>query len=140
MSPIPQLRLRSSVPGRERWEVKGLAGAHGLAEALEKALLAEQGVVLVRANPITGRVLIRFEVGGDVRCRLLLRAHLRTILARGIAERSPNAGGNPLVRILRASPVSSRQAGVAATLSIVSQIVAVARRVTLISTINIALS
>src|SRR5271170_5283991 len=139
MLPTPKLVLRSSVPGRERWEVEGLAGEHEVAEALEKALLEEEGVVLVRANPITGRVLIRFEVGSGLACRLLLRTHLRTVVARGIVKPPPNAGGNPLLRILRVSAVSRRQAGLAATLSIVSQIVAVARRVTLISTINVAL-
>lgn len=128
------------MPGRERWEVEGLAGKHGVAEALEKALLAEQGVVLVRANPVTGRVLICFRVGSNVRCRLLLRTHLRIIIVRGIAEPPPKANGNALLRILRASPVSGRQAGLAAALSIASQVVAVARRVTLISTINTALS
>ncbi len=139
MSPTPQLRRRSSIPGRERWEVDGLIGEDGLATALAKALLAEDGVVLVRANPLTGRVLICFKVGSDIRCGLLLRKHLQAVISRGIAQPPPKAAGNALLRVLRATPVSGRHL-VAATLSIAVQIVAVSRRVTLISTINIALS
>lgn len=139
MPPTTQLRLRSSIPGRERWEVDGLIGKRGVADALEKALRAEEGVLSVSANPVSGRVLIQFQVESAVRCNVLLRAHLQTVVARGIVEPPRKAGGNALVRILRGTPFSNRHT-VATGLSIAVQIVAVVRRVTLISTINIAIS
>jgi ATP-binding cassette subfamily B protein len=139
MPTTPELRLRSSVPGRERWEVDSLKGKQGLAAALEKALRAENGIVLVRANPVTGRVLIQFQAGSKVVCKRLLLTHLRTVVVPGIVIPPSKTGGNALVRLLRGSPVSARQV-VALVLSISTQIVATARRVTLISTINIALS
>jgi ATP-binding cassette subfamily B protein len=139
MSPTPKLQLRSAIPGRERWEIEGLSGKRGIALALEKALAAEEGVLVVQVNSLTGRVLIRFTAGNQIRCRSLLRKHLGIIVARGVAE-PPKDRGNALVRILKASPLPARQVGLAAGLSIASQVVAVARRVTLISTINAALS
>jgi ATP-binding cassette subfamily B protein len=136
---MPVLVLRSSIPGRERWEVEGLKGRVALAAALEKALRAENGVTSARANPATGRVLIHFKAGVGVSCESLLTAHLQTVVIEGVVEPPPKAGGNALVRLLRGSPISARH-GVALALSFLTQLVATARRVTLISTINIALS
>src|SRR6185437_7753070 len=116
MSPTPKLQLRSAVPGRERWDIEGLSGKRGVALALEKALAAEEGVLVVQVNPLTGRVLIRFTAGRQIRCRSLLRKHLVIIVARGVAE-PPEAGRNALVRILKASPAPARQVGLAAALS-----------------------
>jgi ATP-binding cassette subfamily B protein len=131
--------LRSSVPGRERWEVEGLAGEERIAAALEKAIAAEPGILFVRVNSATGRVLIQFSALSGIRCKDLLSRHIRTVVERGAAP-IPASGGNPLVRILRSAPPPTRERTIAALLSIASQIVAVARRVTLISTINVALS
>jgi len=139
MPPTPQLRLCSSIPGRERWEVDGLIGKRGLANALEKALLAEDGVIFVRANPVSGRVLIQFQVDRDVRCSVLLRTHIQTVVIQDIAEPLPKPGGNALFQLLRNSPLSTRHVA-AAVLSVVVQIVAVARRVALITTINLAIN
>jgi ATP-binding cassette subfamily B protein len=140
MSSAPLLQLRSSIPGRERWEVDGLVGKRAIAEALEKALSAEDGVLSVRANPVTGRVLICFQADKKIHCSVLLRTHLQTaVVVEGVIEPPQKADGNALVRILRGTPVSTRHV-VAMGLSIASQIVAVIRRVTLISTINIAIS
>src|SRR5579859_754393 len=139
MPPTPDLVLRSAVPGRERWEVESLKGRDALAAALEKALLAEHGVVLARANPLTGRVLIQFEVGVEVPCESLLITLLQTVVIEGVVEPPPKAGGNALIRLLRGSPIFARHV-IALALSFGTQIVATARRVTLISTINIALS
>jgi ATP-binding cassette subfamily B protein len=57
----PQLRLRSSVPGRERWEVPAVAGKPVLARQLEEVLSREPRVREIRANPISGRVLITYS-------------------------------------------------------------------------------
>jgi ATP-binding cassette subfamily B protein len=116
-----------------------LKGRQALAAALEKAMRAEGGVTLVRANPATGRVLIEFRVDVNVPCRSLLIKHLETVVLEGIVEPPPKTGGNALIRLLRESSPSARPA-VALALSFGTQIIATARRVTLISTINIALS
>jgi ATP-binding cassette subfamily B protein len=116
-----------------------LIGKRGIASALEKALLAEDGVVSVHANPVSGRVLILFQTDSNVSCGVLLRTHIQTAVIEGVVERPVKAGGNALLQLLRNSPLSGRHV-MAATLSIVVQIVAVARRVTLISTINLAIN
>jgi ATP-binding cassette subfamily B protein len=54
------LRLRSAVPGRERWEVDGLQGRPALARALETRLLADPAMLRAEANAVTGRVLVVF--------------------------------------------------------------------------------
>jgi Heavy metal associated domain 2 len=56
-----QLRRRSGIPGRERWQVDGLKGNKGLAAALETALSGESGIKEVVANPLTGCVLVRYS-------------------------------------------------------------------------------
>jgi len=135
-----QIHLRSSTPGRERWEVEGLIWESSVAEALQNALLTEKGVISVRANPATGRVLIRFEAGSNLSCGRLIRIHLRAILSQPPLPSQPNLPGNALLRILRSTPQVRKQAAIALALSVFGQIVTVARRVLLISTINVALS
>jgi ATP-binding cassette subfamily B protein len=135
-----QVQLCSSIPGRERWEIEGLIRENGLAEALENALLTEHGVISVRANPSTGRVLIRFQTDHKLSCGRLIRIHLRAILSRPNSQPQQKPAGNPLIRILKSTPQVRRQAAIALSLSIAGQIVNVARRVLLISTINVALS
>ena len=127
MSPTPELVLRSSIPGRERWEVQSLKGRKALAAALEKALLAENGVVLAKANPATGRVLIQFKVGVEVSCESLIASHLQTVVLEGVVVPPAKAGGNPLLRLLGASPITARHY-IALALSVATQLVATARR------------
>lgn len=137
----PELHLQSSIPGRERWEVEGLIGKVSLASHLEQALRSEEGVTFAHANPITGRILVRFQIDRGVHCSFLIQAHLESILIQGIVEPPPlkTAKGNALVQLLGSSPLA-RSHGVAVALSIATQIVAVARRFTLISTINLAIN
>lgn len=139
MQPAPELVLRSSIPGRERWEVESLKGRIALAAALEKALRAEKGVTHARVNPATGRVLIEFHVDVDVSCKSLIITHLETVVIEGTVLPPAKTGGNALVRLLRGSPISARHI-IALALSVATQLVATARRVTLISTINVALN
>jgi len=112
----------------------------GIAEALEKELLSEKGVISVRVNPSTGRVLIRFEVGSQLSCGGLIRIHLHAILSQGSLESRSKSSRNALLHVLNSSPQLRRQAGIAGILSIIGQVITVARRVLLISTINVALS
>jgi hypothetical protein len=55
------LKPCSRVRGRERWHVAGLKGNERLAAAVEVALRGESGVEEAVANPMTGRVLVRYS-------------------------------------------------------------------------------
>jgi ATP-binding cassette subfamily B protein len=55
------LHLQSSLPGRKRWSVDGLRRQPLLAEQIEVKLSMKTGVTFVKANPLSGRVLVRFE-------------------------------------------------------------------------------
>jgi len=53
--------LRSRISGRERWYVDALEDRPRLAAAVELVLRSEEGIEEVRANPLTGRVLVRYR-------------------------------------------------------------------------------
>jgi len=53
--------LCSQVPGRERWYVDALEDNPRLAAAVQVVLKSEEGILDVRANPQTGRVLVRYR-------------------------------------------------------------------------------
>jgi len=57
----PRMTLCSGIRGRERWHVKMLEDNPHLAAAVELVLQTEEGVVEARANPLTGRVLVRYD-------------------------------------------------------------------------------
>jgi len=57
----PKMVLRSRIPGRERWYVDALEDRPRLAAAVELVLRSEEGIEEVRANPLTGRVLVRYR-------------------------------------------------------------------------------
>jgi hypothetical protein len=57
----PKLILHSRVPGRERWRIDSLEDNPRLAAALELMLRGEKGIEAVHANPLTGKILIRFR-------------------------------------------------------------------------------
>jgi cation transport ATPase len=54
------VHLRSSVPGRMRWEAEALRGHPRKAAAVERALQQMAGVHSVEATPLTGRLLVRY--------------------------------------------------------------------------------
>jgi hypothetical protein len=54
------LKPCSRIRGRERWHVAGLKGNERLAAAVEVTLKGESGVEEAVANPMTGRVLVRY--------------------------------------------------------------------------------
>jgi cation-transporting P-type ATPase C len=56
-----ELRLRSVVPGRQRWEVPALRRRPRRAAAVEMALERSPGVVSAHGNPLTGRLLVVFD-------------------------------------------------------------------------------
>jgi manganese/zinc-transporting P-type ATPase C len=53
--------VRSALPGRIRWVAPDLHGAPGRAALVEQRLLMTAGVYAAKANPVTGRVLVRFD-------------------------------------------------------------------------------
>src|SRR4030088_1202729 len=55
------LKPCSRIRGRERWHVDGLKGNRRLAAAVQVALRGESGVEDAAANPLTGRVLVRYS-------------------------------------------------------------------------------
>src|SRR5438132_6761434 len=58
----PQLmKLRSRVPGRERWEVACVRNHPNWAASIESIVGTEEGMESVIANPATGRVLVEYD-------------------------------------------------------------------------------
>lgn len=58
---ITEVSLLSNVPGRQRWRVPAIESKPRLAMALEIALRKQSGALLVKANPLTGRILIKWH-------------------------------------------------------------------------------
>jgi manganese/zinc-transporting P-type ATPase C len=56
-----EVALQSNVPGRQRWRVPAIESRPRLAAAVEIALRKETGALLVNANPLTGRVLVKWR-------------------------------------------------------------------------------
>lgn len=58
---------RSVIAGRQRWDIAVLLGRPRVAEFLETRLRERSGVGVVRANPVTGRLLVfhNAELSGD---------------------------------------------------------------------------
>jgi len=52
------VRPRSVISGRQRWDIGVVLGRPRVAEFMEAALREAPGIVEVRANPVTGRLLI----------------------------------------------------------------------------------
>lgn len=64
-----RVQLRSVIPGRQRWDIGIVLGRPRVAELLEAGLRESPGVGMVRANPVTGRLLVQHDVvlsGQDV--------------------------------------------------------------------------
>jgi hypothetical protein len=57
------LTLCSRTAGRDRWYVAALEDRPRLAATVETVLRSEEGIQEVRANPLTGRVLVCYDAG-----------------------------------------------------------------------------
>jgi cation transport ATPase len=62
-SAAPQLTRRSQVPGRVRWHAPALHRQPRRAAVIEDAVSMFSGVQAVRANPLTGSILVHFDSG-----------------------------------------------------------------------------
>jgi len=66
---ISKIELVSNVPGRQRWRVPALESRPRLAATVEIALRKDARAVVVKVNPVTGRILIKWhstQQPGDV--------------------------------------------------------------------------
>jgi hypothetical protein len=55
------MKLRSRLPGRERWDVPCVCDDRAWAATIEAIVGSEEGVEFVFASPTTGRVLVEFD-------------------------------------------------------------------------------
>ena len=53
--------MRSSIPGRVRWDLPGLIDSPPLAHAIERAFSVFDGISSVHANPVSGRLLLEYQ-------------------------------------------------------------------------------
>jgi ATP-binding cassette subfamily B protein len=56
-----QVRLKSVVPGRQRWEADALQDQPKIADLIEGILRRQPDIFLAVANPLTGRILVQFN-------------------------------------------------------------------------------
>ncbi len=70
------MRPRSVIRGRQRWDIGGVLGSPGVAELLEERLRESPGVGVIRANPVTGRLLVCHDtaLSGEVVGQLVREA------------------------------------------------------------------
>ena len=84
------LRLRSAVPGRMRWEAEALRDRPRKASAVERTLQQMAGIISAQVTPLTGRLLVRYDIGPE-RVRTMLwpslnarqRGHTRRLFLGG---------------------------------------------------------
>jgi P-type Ca2+ transporter type 2C len=88
--------LSLAVPGRARLRVAAVRGQPSLAAQLENTISADEGIRDVRANPVTGSVLVLFDPGRLQTPRLItkVRGHIRNLGNRhsGHEAGRPDAG------------------------------------------------
>lgn len=67
---------RSVIPGRQRWDIGVLQSHPRVAELLEAELRESPGIVVVYANPVTGRLLVHHDTAltGEEVSQLVLEA------------------------------------------------------------------
>lgn len=58
----PRVQPRSVIPGRQRWDIAVMLNQPQTAKLLEAELRESPGVGTVRANPVTGRLLIHHDM------------------------------------------------------------------------------
>ena len=90
-----RVQPRSVIPGRQRWDVGVVLGRPWVAELLEVGLRETPGVGMVRANPVTGRVLICYDtvLSGD-EVNLLVRGAV-ALAVRQAVTLTPSSTAGP---------------------------------------------
>ena len=93
---------RSVIPGRQRWDIGFLLGQPSVAELFEAGLKESSGVGEVRANPVTGRLLVLHD-------KTLSDDEVRQLVRRAAARLSPTGGlaASPPAELVEAAPAPS---------------------------------
>jgi ATP-binding cassette subfamily B protein len=132
------LFVRSAIPGRERWEVRGILREPEIARALQQCLLRRAIFTGVEADAVSGRVLLTFPRDSYIDIGRVLRDCLG--VARATAREPRQAAGpNPLYRILKISLPPQNRLIAPPLLSAVGTGVSILQSVALLATINTAL-
>jgi ATP-binding cassette subfamily B protein len=119
--------------------VKAIGRKPNLARELEKSLLQYPGVLEVKANPISGRVLVLYApetVGLHVES--LIREALSELASRVINENVDQTSSSPISRILRLALPERKKLVGPAILSIVGHAVGVSLAFCFVAIFNIA--
>jgi len=140
---LEAMRVRSAIPGRERWEVAALRKRPLLAKELASAMRRHPAVLDATANPLTGRILVFYipdTPGFD--CGALLQDRLRELLTAGL-EHFPEGGtrigkGSALSRVLEIAIPDRRELVKPALLSVTAQAVGFLQGYSFVSTVNTA--
>ncbi len=104
------LRRRSAISGRERWEVPAIARRPLLAQQLEAALLQNPKIRDVRANPVSGRVLILYDpISPRPRLDALIREALTEAAQQPSVVKYRQGSAQPLLNILRKTLPSRKE-------------------------------
>ncbi|WP_179136850.1 ABC transporter ATP-binding protein/permease [Candidatus Entotheonella palauensis] len=121
----PKIELRSAIPGRERWDVPCLYRRLELALVVEHNLQKQAGIVDVRANPVTGRMLVRYDpavLSVSEKVKTLILAVLDTFLAPHTSENDARSTELSLYRLLQTVPPKRQLALSAPASSVVSSL------------------
>ncbi|HJQ27223.1 MAG TPA: ATP-binding cassette domain-containing protein [Blastocatellia bacterium] len=134
-----EVRLRSAIRGRERWDVKPLHKRPDLAQALEEALLRHPGIREVHANPISGRLLVTYTPDyPGLSVEELLRDHLPALSRRPYSESRAQPRPDALRRILKASLPERRRLVAPPLLSALAHSLHILQGLSFVSTVNTA--
>ncbi|MDH3602920.1 MAG: ABC transporter transmembrane domain-containing protein, partial [Candidatus Tectomicrobia bacterium] len=119
--PRPEIRLRSAIPGRERWEVHCIHRKPRLAVAIEQRLQQHAGIVAVQANPATGRVLVRYDPSVlQTQVQPLMRDVLDALFGIRPSQDGSRPAGHPLVRLWHTTPSKGKRAWLAPVVSVMN--------------------
>lgn len=117
----PPFKLRSAIPGRERWDVEAIVGKPNRARRLEEALSRAPRVRQAHANPLSGRVLLIFDPKlPKLNVRTLLTTTLRDLPEVIEMAQARDSSATNLLQILKASTPDRKKVGAAVFFSVVS--------------------
>ncbi len=136
------MRLRSAIPGRQRWDVPAIHRRRDRAGRLQAWLASRPGVLEARADAVTGRVLVRYDTAASEQTQGAA-VDIEALILEGLAApettAAPAAGGeSPLRRMLQLAAPEPRALAGPAALSVIGQGVHIAQGLAFMSTLNAA--
>jgi manganese/zinc-transporting P-type ATPase C len=90
---LPEIQLVSSVPGRQRWSVPAIDSRPRLAAAVELVLRKDPRVLSANANPLTGRVLVKWD---PAQRPPEMRSLISRALSKGPVSQAVNRQSHPV--------------------------------------------